>query len=696
MQLEEVIVTAQKRSERLQDVPIAMNALTAEQLEAYGVRELADVGAHSPGVFFKSLNVAQPQIFIRGIGTVQFDNSSEQPVGIFVDEVYIARHSAAVTDLFDVERVEVLKGPQGTLYGRNTIGGAINVATRQASQETDAQLSAELGNYDSINVRGAVGGRLGSDQLAGRLAVAVNERDGWTRNAVTGLRTNDDDSMGARVNLLATPTEALTLSFSADGARDRLSAFEQELKGTQNLGIAPPQVDLSPSQPYLSHSNVRGFQNRDIWGTSLRATVDLTQDVQLTSISAYRHHEFEGLRDLDVGPAPLLTTPERESGRQASQELRIASADPDDRTQWLFGLFYFDESSVRTEHWLVGGLFAPVAFFEGDYSWTYDGEVRSYAAFTQVSQRLGDKVKITAGLRYSNDEKEGTYETATTAAVSLPSFIAPAGFTSAVSESWDSLDPTVTIDYTPVEDVMLYASYKSGYKSGGFQHRPATVQVSQIPYDPEEVEAYEFGLKSQWLDRSLTVNVSAFHYDYTDLQQLDLIPNTIITFTSNVAAASIDGVELELTVRPTSALQLMLGYAYLDATYEDYLDSSGVQRKGNRLNRAPENALNAAIDYDLSLGNAGVLNFGLAYAWRDEVFFLQDNAPVNSDPSAGVLDARITFEPLGSRWSFGVWGKNLTEEVYCGNQIVNVPSSAAATCIVGAPRMYGAAVNWRY
>jgi iron complex outermembrane receptor protein len=140
----------------------------------------------------------------------------------------------------------------------------------------------------------------------------------------------------------------------------------------------------------------------------------------------------------------------------------------------------------------------------------------------------------------------------------------------------------------------------------------------------------------------------------------------------------------------------MLGYAYLDATYEDYLDSSGVQRKGNRLNRAPENALNAAIDYDLSLGNAGVLNFGLAYAWRDEVFFLQDNAPVNSDPSAGVLDARITFEPLGSRWSFGVWGKNLTEEVYCGNQIVNVPSSAAATCIVGAPRMYGAAVNWRY
>ncbi len=694
---EEIVVTAQRRSERLQDVPLAITALSAAQLAQSGVRNLEDIGGRSPGVFFKSLNVAQPQIYIRGIGTVQFDNSSEAPVGLFVDEVYIARHSAGLSALYDLDRVEVLRGPQGTLYGRNTIGGAINVITREPTQDTEGEVSIEFGSYGALRTRGAVGGGL-SDTVSARVAFATNDRRGWTRNTVTGKRANDEDNVAGRVKLLFEPSDRTRFKLSADYARDRAAGFEQEIKGLQNLGIAPSQVELTPDQPYVSQANVAGHQNRRIWRTSLRSEFDLSDSVSLTSITAYQDHVFDGLRDLDAGPVPLIETKEDEKGHQFSQEVRLASTG-DRPFKWLVGAYYFDEDSRRTERWGIGGLFPvnPIALFAGDYFWTFDGGTKSYAFFGQANLALTEQFEVVGGLRYTHDRKAGDYTVRSTAALAVPSFVSPTtGFTRAVSDSWSSVDPAITINFRPAKDVLIYGSYKSGFKSGGFQHRPSSTLVASLPFNPEDMNAWEFGIKSQWFGRRLVANLSAFNYDYKDLQQLDLVPNTTITFTSNVGSARVRGAELELTARPVPAVDLGLSYSYLDAKYRDYLDASGAQRRGNYLNRAPKNGVNLSGQYTADLDSAGSLAFRVEYLWRDEIFFNQDNAPVNREPSLGLLQARIVYRTANDRISVAATGTNLTKEVYCANQIVSVPSSTAATCVVGAPRQVSVELKYRF
>lgn len=695
--IDDIIVTAQRRSERLQDVPLAISALSSEHLAEAGVRNLEDVGGRVPGVYFKNLNVAQPQIYVRGIGTVQFDNSSEAPVGVFVDEVYVARFSAGLASLYDLDRLEVLRGPQGTLYGRNTIGGAINVNTRNPTRELEGEVGLSVGSYDAVRTNGAISGPL-SESLSARVAFSTNNRRGWTKNNNTGVPANDESNAAARVKLLFEPSSTARFLLSGEYSRDRGAGFEQELKGTQNLGIAPAQVELTPNDPYLSQANVLGHQNRTTWRTSLRSEFDLSDRISLTSITAYQHNAFDGLRDLDAGPAPLIATKEDESGRQFSQELRLASTGSGP-FKWLLGAYYFEESSRRTENWKLGGLFPvlPISLFAGDYFWTYDGRTTSYAAFGQVSYALNEQFEIVAGLRYTHDRKSGTYDVSSTAAFAVPTFVSPTvGFTSRVSDKWSSLDPSITLNFRPTNSLLLYAAYKEGFKSGGFQHRPSSALVASLPYDPEKLTSWEVGLKSEWFDRRLVANVSAFNYDYKDLQQLDLVPNTTVTFTSNVGSARVRGVEMELVAQPLKALELGVGYSFLDAKYRDFLDASGVQRRGNYLNRAPRNSLNLSGQYTAQVGDASRLAFRLEYMWRDQIFFNQDNAPVNRERPVGLLQARLAFTTANDRLSISVAGSNLTKEVYCANQIVSVPSSSAATCVVGAPRQFTLGLSYKF
>jgi iron complex outermembrane receptor protein len=710
--IEEIIVSAQKRAERLQDVPIAIDAFGSDMIDALGINELQDLSEQSPGVFFKNLDVAQPQVFIRGIGTVQFDASSEQPVGIFIDEVYVARHTASTGSLYDIERIEVLKGPQGTLYGRNTIGGAINVVTRAPSDEFEGYGEVELGRFNMFNFSGAVSGPLIKDKLSARVAFSSRDRDGWTRNAVTGNYNNDENSNAIRAKLHYTPNDALEIDLSADYSKDRLAGLNQELKGTQSFPFAAPQTELTPDDPFTAHHSIDGFFNRNVWGMSGRVTYNM-EDISITSITAYREHDLEAARDLDAGPAALLDIREFEKGNQFSQELRIASEYADSKINWLAGLFYFKEKADRTEIWPLASLLditlpdffaksigivpnstaVPAFFstqdFQGDYSWRLDNENKNFAAFGQVSFNIIDQVTITGGLRYSYEKKKGTHYIGTDAAVPFAAFVNPGpGWTGGpvslvvpVAKDWSSLDPSVTIDFRPFEDALFYASYKKGFKSGGFQHRPADAALAATPYDPESVEVYELGAKTQWFDRRLQLNASGFMYDYTNLQLLSLKPGSIVTFTDNVAAASIDGFELEAVAYPLAGVMLTAGYSYLDATYDRFIDSSGIDRAGQNLPRVPKNTFNATAQYSFDVGDIGIMTIRGEYSWRDEIFFLPDNAEPNRDGPVSLFNASITFESPDERWKLSLWGKNLTDKVYAGNQIINVPSTSAATVI---------------
>lgn len=692
--IDEIVVTAQRREERLQDVPIAIDAVGAEQLQARGIQKLEDLGGRMPGVYFRNLSVSAPQVFIRGIGTQQYDNSAEQPVGVFIDEVYVASIAGSPSDLYDVERVEVLKGPQGTLYGRNTIAGAINISTRGPTADPNAQIQVDLGDYHLIKLQGGFGGPL-TETLQGRIGFLSSSRDGWTRNAITGRRANDDDTQALRGKLRWSATDRLEFNLSLDYTRNRLAGFDQKLLGTQNLGIAPPQSDPGPNQPYVSYSNVEGYQDRDLWGASLRTTYDLDRAV-FTAISSYSNHRQNALRDLDMGPANLLSMHEDETGEEFSQELRLTSLG-DTRLKWLGGLYFFRSNSDRTETWALSGLFPPFAFLEGDYFWSLGNKVTSYAAFAQVDYEVVERLNLILGLRYSHDSKDGDYSARTTAPFSLPSFISPtAGYVASVSRKWDSLDPSVTLNFHPTPKAILYVSYKQGFKSGGFQLRPATAALAGTPYDPENVKVVEAGAKTEWFDRRLIANLAVYHYDYRDLQLLGLVPGTIITFTDNAGTASVEGAELQLVAKPSPQLELGFGYAYNDAHYTDYVDSAGTQQRGKALSRAPRNSLNASAEYTIDLADSNTLRLRAEYDWRDEIYFNPANDPVSRDGPVGLLNIRASLDVPDKNLMLSLWGSNISGEEYCGVQVPSVPTNRAATCGVGAPRQFGLSVSWRY
>lgn len=703
-----IIVTAQRREQRLQDVPFAINAIDGEALQERGIQNLQDLGGRTPGVYFQNINAAAPQIYIRGIGTQQYDNSAEPPVGVFVDEVPAVGFASVPSELFDVARIEVLRGPQGTLYGRNTIGGAINIVTNAPTRDFEAQAQADIGNYDLVRIRGAVSGPL-TETLSARFSFVNSDRSNFSKNPVTGHGGNNDNSNAQRLRLEWKPTDRLVFDASIERSINDLAGAELKIRGTTNVGGLFVQSDPAPDAPYTTFSNEDGHQKRKLWNGSLRATYSF-DGFDFTSITAYHWHDLDALRDLDSGPAPFIAMLELERGDQFTQELRLASTNQGS-FRWLLGGFFYTSAYDRTETWEIGAfphadlsaafglpsgsLFAD--YFNGRYDWTMNTKARSYALFGQVEFDLTSQVSIVAGLRYSKDRKEGSYSTASNAIVPFPAFLTT--YSTNVERSWDSLDPAVTLNFQPNEDVLLYASFKQGYKSGGFQLRPPRAILAQTPYDPERVNAYEFGVKSQWLDRRITANLSVFHYDYEGLQVLGVTPGLPISLINNAASAKIDGAELELLARPNSRAELGISYAYLDARYGDYPEPAQpapIQRKGNRLSRSPEHSVNAFAQYTLPIKDAGSVSFRLDYNWRSEIFFAANNTAVNRDGSVGLLNARLTYASPDDRWSLAAWATNLTKEVYCASNVPSVPSETASTCVVGAPRQVGATLTWKF
>jgi iron complex outermembrane receptor protein len=690
----EIIVTAQRRAERLQEVPISIAALTGDQLAVRGADALEEMGEQVPGLYFKSINISMPNVAIRGIGTTQIDNSAEAPVGLFVDDVYVARFTAGLSGFYDVERVEVLRGPQGTLYGRNTIGGAINVISRDPTRDFEGYVEAQYGSYDAIRTRAAISGPL-SDTLSARIAVATNNRKGWTRNAVDGRRGNDEQNYGFRGKLRFEPSERAVFTLTGDYWKDDQNEALAELKGVFNLGAASPQPEATPNDPFIGHSDLKGYQRRELWSVTLKGDIELSDTVGLTSITGYRDHKSSILRDLDATAAPNLTTSDAETGDQFSQEIRLASLGSGP-FEWLVGGYYFKSTSDRQEAWTLDGLLPQFAAFEGVYGWPFAGSTESFAAFAQVNFEIVPQFEIVAGLRYSHDKKKGAFRTYTTATSALPSFLQPtAGFQADVNQSWESIDPAITVNFKPSRDFLLYASFKTGFKSGGFQNRPSTLALARTAYNPEDLKAFEGGIKSTWLDGRLVANLSVFDYDYRDLQQTVLAPNSALTITDNVGRASIRGAELELTMSPSDRWQFNLGYSYLDATYKDYVDAANIQRAGNRLARAPKHTINASADYTAPLAG-GELALRLSYYQRSKTFFVPDNLPVNTEGAYGLLGGRIAFTDASERLTVAVSGENLTNKAYCANQATSVPTSSAARCWLGAPRQVTGSISYRF
>lgn len=697
--LDEIVVTAQKREQGLQDVPVAVTALTGDALEARNITDLADIGDITPGLSFESIGLRSPFIFMRGTGTGAFDIGSDGSVSVFVDELYMPRFTGMQLDLADIERIEVLKGPQGTLFGRNTAGGAISVVSRKPTDDFTARALLDIGNKDYVSFRGSLSGPLVEDRLLARMSVAGKRRDGWVENTITGEDHLDSEAFGMRGQLLFRGDSAEAL-LSATYTRDDAgaSAFQNKTNSVFLLSPFSPFAGSVPSStdPERQAYDTDGFQDRE--GIILSGKLDWDLGfANFTSITGYISHEFDELHDLDGTEAAVINRAADEESDSFSQEVRLTSND-DGRWDWIVGGYFFKDDASRQETFTVGPDSGLSAVFAGGGTFTVDDwvtvDTQSWAVFGQVGFQFTDELKINAGLRYSEDRKE-EFRT-TDRSVASPLLFVP--YTVTPEADWESVDPQASLQYTPTDDLMFYASYSEGFKSGGFQPAvPASAAFAQSVFNPEDVRSYEIGMKSDLLDNRLRLNLAAFHVRYSDLQflagtgSLGAAPIVVIT---NAAESTTDGVEVELEALITENLRLTAGYAYLDATFDEYVDGNGVNQAGNQIIRTPEHQAHATATYTVPLPK-GRVNIAGDVKVQSRTFFDPDNTVALSQPGYTLYGARLGYESEEGDWKVTAWGRNLGDKAHCAN-VIALSASTVGLCTIDALRSYGVSLSYAF
>mgnify|MGYP003700746423 CR=1 FL=1 len=693
--IEEIVVTAQRRSQNLQDVPIAVTALDGETLRVASISNIDEVATRTPGLVVTYTNPAEPQFYIRGIGSNLADESS---VVVFVDDVYIGRGGGMNFDLFDLERVEVLRGPQGTLFGRNVVGGLIHVITEKPSHEPGMSLRLSAGNLDRLNLAGSVTGPL-SDSMAGKLSVSSIKRDGYVRNTVSGNDLFDEDSLSVRGQLSIDAGDDVSVLLSAEGMRERRNGDPRKVLGEGDA------FDISDPDPLVVEAREDGFQDRDLFGLS--AKIDWTSPLgEMTSITAYREAEFSFFTDFLGVPVTPVTIGSLnrldEDSYQFTQELRLASTAFDGRADWVGGLYYIRENTARDEFLqqdfdaLTGGV--PLGL-SGQILFPQRNVTDGYAVFGQLTWHVDDRLDLTVGARQSWDRKSVDLEGIDLSQNGLPLLPPPlqAEYDVSDSERWSAFTPRFAASYDLTDQVMVYASASRGYKSGGYQGTPTDGVSAVIAFDPEFAWSYEAGIKSRFLNDRLQLNATAFHTDYTDLQVVQLVGGDRLV-TGNAADAKIDGLELEWIALLSAGLEFSGSYGYLDAEFEEFLApaSSGGDMSGNSLTRAPEHKLNLALQYSHQLENVEV-SARLDWRYQSEFFFDPRNrtAPAGGDRQGGydLLDARVALATRDGAVEVAVWGKNLTDELYRNSVGVFEPFNQTFVAF-GVPRTYGVSVTW--
>lgn len=686
--IEEVVVTAQKRAESLQDVPIAITAFNSQMMVEAGIDGIDNVAQFTPGFAMTSYNKSTPQPYIRGIGTNTSGAGDDASVAMFIDDVYISRAGAYDSNLFDLERVEVLRGPQGTLYGKNVVGGALNITTRKPNmEEFEGSVRVDVGNYNKRGVQAFFTGPL-TDTVAGKISLADAKRDGYIENINTGNNVQDEDSQAIRGGLLWDAADNVTVNWGIDASKVRESGVGRVLNGDPIFGAEATSPGLNDRDKTFSPRD--GFTDRDVWGTSLK--VDWETDFGTwTSVTGYRTSDYQFYDDLvpamDLSGNNLsyANNYTDENEKQFSQEIRLANPVTDSPWEWTVGLYYFHDDIDRLEQWGTEGLPGGGV---ADYDATNTTE--SKAAFGQVTYNL-ENWRFTVGGRYTNESKDFTLDTSGME----PYFTGlTTPFSVDADKTWNNFSSKFSIDYMGIENVLIYASMSEGFKSGSFNSLAYTEDQAVQALDPELARQYELGLKSQWWDNRLRFNAVAFNIDYQDLQTF-LTDSSGQIIVENAGEATSQGIEVEMTLLPVDGLELSATYSYLDATYDEY-NSGGEDYSGNQLTRAPKNSYTLSSSYTFSIGQSGDMNLRMDYLNQGDIFRTADNSDNSRIDGYGLLNARVGFTSYDGSWELALWGKNLTDKEYevfrndfsVLNSFV-MDDGVTTSDILGAPRTYG-------
>lgn len=674
--LASITVTAQKRSQAAQSVPISMTTLSARAIEANRVQNLQDVSRLTPGLLVSSFSQANPTIAIRGISNTFSQIGVSKPVAVVVDDVFIPRNSAASFELFDLDSINVLKGPQGTLFGRNVTGGAIVITTRQpALDERAAEAQVSFGNLGERLFNGLISTPL-SESAAIKFSTSVRERDGYGRDRLTGQELDDLNSRNFRTQLLLKPNSDVEATLSAD--------YSEDWNGGRTLSSNTLGDDGNPRTAELG---VQQGYKRYISGISAKLNWKLAAG-DITAISAYRSsragEDYSG-----VGAHySLLTTGSQSLTRDAddidtwSHELRYASP------KWAFGdfvtgIYYMSEDGGRQLS--TRGLTARTGALASSTLAEQRVETTSYAAFADGVIHLPSAFDLTTGVRYTHDEK--------TASLTRTDFLRPtASFTSNGNKaSWSEFTPRVVLSWQPQSNLMLYTSATRGFTAGGFNGDASTAAIFQKSFDPEKVTNVEAGVKSQWLNNRLRLNASVYKMKYTDKQEF--VNNTLTGVLSiiNAGKATVKGGELELAYKPLNWLELSGGYSRVNGVY-DRFEVGTINYTGNPLSSAPRTQYSAAANLNVPLGDIGFLTAAANYAWRDTYNTGAANDPNLQIPSYGLANMSVGYESPDRGWKVTAWVKNANDTRY----ILTRSTQVVRAEYDGEPRTFGITLGAKF
>lgn len=734
--LETIVVTARRRQDTVQTAPLAISAVTGATLAKSRVVSISDLAQTLTGISFTANSPQANEINIRGVVNTRLTGpTADQSVSTFVDDVYVARSGVLNSNFYDIARIEVVRGPQGVLLGKNVAGGAVNILSNRPTQENSAAVTATIGNYNLRQISGFINGAIAED-VSGRLSFQSIQHSGYARDLLHNVDLENQDSQQARLQLAWEPAGSgfkglLIGDYSQErddgvnrvgvvsptspagptiwsGTRKLIAArIGRPLTARESYPVWPQYLgDAAPSQQRATRQN---------YSFVLKLEQQLGTTATLSSISAYRHNNADTLYDqtglgpnngfnftpaelASVGSSLLFAEPVRfvESGDYFSQELRVASVDHGGKLSWIVGAYFFKSNVTQNNRFWGESLVLPT--LSGESAWNDQGHNRDIAVFAQVGYAIASTLKLDVGLRYTNDDKSGVQRGTIVATGDqyhpldptpltplTVSFVAPYG------KSWNSFTPQATLRWTPSTSTLAYATISRGFKGGGFLNNASKAAAASIAYNPETVTNYEIGYKTELFDHVVRWNTAVFLMKYSNLQVQQTLASCLCNVVSNAASATIKGVESEVQVAPSKHVHGWLSGSYIDPKYDDFV-FAGVNNSGHQLQRTPK--------YQIAVGAEASADFGdwsdalvgrLSYRYQGDMPWAPENTTF--EKGYGTLDARVTVNSRNKNWSVSAFAKNLTNTLYRTNIIVFFHDEMSS---YAPPRTYGLEVSSRF
>ncbi len=670
--IEEIFVTANRRIESVQDISISVTALSGQEIGRLGLEDASQLAQHVPGLELRE-NGLFPGYFIRGAGVqTETNDINEQPVSVYIDEVYLGIPSAQRGQIFDLERVEVLRGPQGTNFGRNTPGGVIHFISKKPTDKFEGYAKAQYGSFDQVILEGAINAPL-SDRVRTRVSAKFNDDSGWQKDIVTGIGFSDTNVLSGRAQVEVDVSENVVVLFKADGMRQRANGIRYGFTGLLDPNtFAPCSIERVEAHecaaingyidPVYDDKRIATdtppLDTIDSWGIGGQLDWALSDDITMTAITSYRKLEREWAVDGDASNVLVFgfinfDTYRATDAKQFSQEVRFNGTTG--AAKWVAGAYYYSDTREFLNQF--------PAFGSGDYT---EVDTKSWALFGQIDLEITETVTLVGGLRYTDETKKATkynLDADPTGANPLRPELSDTATTGKLALEW-----------RPQDNIMVYAGLSTGFKSGTF---PAVTKFRTV--DPEKATAYEIGLKSQFWDGRAQFNVAGYYNDYKDFQATGTDSSGPVPLNElvNVGALKVVGLEGDLSVVPVDNLLMTLGFTLTDAKiHADPTQASGAVDyetgvpfyfDGKRPAQLPKYSLNGLVRYDLPISpEMGGISFQFDWKYTGKVFLDADNNRLHTQKAYGIIGARVAWTSADDLYTLQVFGSNLTNKQVAG------------------------------